>query len=195
MRAGALAAVLAGLLLLSGCGSSTSHKKAPPHPAAQTEHFATLGVETPARMSNGVLAARYTCKGANISPPIAWAGVSTKAKEIVILVRELVGRGDFAVNWAVAGINPTVRTLAPGALPPGAVVGRNSFGRDRYNLCPVSNVLPLVTIAVLALPQTLNLQPGFDPTPLTQEAVQPGVQWGSVVAYSQSPSGGGPSGG
>lgn len=195
MRSGALSAVLVCLLVLSGCGSSASHKKLPTQPPAQAEHFASLGVESPARMSDGVIAPRYTCKGADISPPITWAGVNTKAKEIVILVRALVGRGEFAVNWAVAGISPTVRTITAGALPAGAIVGRNSFGQTRYALCPSDKVLPLVTIAVLALPRTLGLQPGFDATPLTQEATQPGVQWGSVVAYSQNPNAGGSNGG
>jgi phosphatidylethanolamine-binding protein (PEBP) family uncharacterized protein len=137
-------------------------------------------------MSNGLLSPRYTCRGANVSPPVQWVGVSPQAKEILVLVRSLVGPGRFVVNWAVAGISPSATGIAEGKLPSGAIVGRNSFGRVGYSLCPAKGArVELVGIAVNALPHKLGLPPGFDPAVVNGESTQPGVQWGSVLAYTR----------
>ena len=190
------ALLLLGALLLSGCGGSSSHTVTAPRRPVRQNDFATIAVASPARMGNGVIASRYTCTGGNVSPPITWAGVNANAKEVAILVRALLGRGRFAVNWAVAGIAPTANSLSAGALPTGAVVGRNSSGQDRYSLCDTgSKLVPLFTIAVLALPHKLNLSRGFDPAILTQQLGKPGVQWGSMVAYWRNPNAPIPSGG
>jgi phosphatidylethanolamine-binding protein (PEBP) family uncharacterized protein len=137
-------------------------------------------------MSNALLARRYTCRGANVSPPVRWVGVTGQAKEILVLVRTLLGPGRFVVNWAVAGISPSAQGIAEGKLPAGAIVGRNSFGRVGYSLCPAKGApLGLVVIAVNALPHKLGLPPGFDPAVVNSESIQPGVQWGSVFAYTR----------
>ena len=179
---------LVGALLLGGCGGSTSHTQSSPRRVVRQDDFATIAVASPARQSTGVIAPRYTCGGGNVSPPITWAGVTPQAKEVAILVRGLLGRGRFAVNWAVAGISAGVTSISAGALPPGAIVGRNSYGQDRYSLCfPSHTVVPLFTIAVLALAHPLNLKPGFDPAALIGQLGRPGAQWGSMVAYWHNP--------
>jgi phosphatidylethanolamine-binding protein (PEBP) family uncharacterized protein len=208
VKRGALAVVSVGLLMASGCGSSSRSSGAQstgasgasaalaglasrahavgPGQSAQSNDVATLGVESAARSSDGVIAPRYTCKGAEVSLPVSWVGVTNQAKEIVVLVRTLLGPGRFAVNWAVAGISPSLSGIAAGKLPPGAVVGRNSFGRVGYSLCPVKGAsLPLVTIAVNALPRKIALRRGFDPALVAGLATHPGVQWGSVLAYTR----------
>jgi phosphatidylethanolamine-binding protein (PEBP) family uncharacterized protein len=132
-----------------------------------------------------VIARRFTCNGANVSVPVNWLGVTAQAKEIVILVRSLLAPGHFAVDWAVAGIKPSLGGIPAGKLPPGAVVGRNSFGHVGYSLCPVKGVrFPLVVIAVNAVPRKLGLRPGFGPAAVTGLGTDPGVQWGSVLAYT-----------
>jgi phosphatidylethanolamine-binding protein (PEBP) family uncharacterized protein len=151
----------------------------------QSNNVATVGVESSARMPNGVIMPRYTCKGANISVPVSWVGVTTEAKEIVILVRTLQAGGHFAVNWAVAGIMPSLGGIPAGKLPPGAVVGRNSLGQVGYSLCPAKGApTGLVVIAVNAVPHKLGLHQGFDSAAVTGLAVHPGVQWGSALAYT-----------
>jgi phosphatidylethanolamine-binding protein (PEBP) family uncharacterized protein len=137
-------------------------------------------------MSNGLLAPQYTCRGANVSPPVDWVGVPSDAKEILVLARTLVAPGRFVVNWAVAGISPSAPGIAEGKVPAGAIVGRNSFGRVGYSLCPAKGArVGLVVIAVNALPHKLGLPPGFDPAVVNAESTQPGVQWGSVIAYTR----------
>jgi phosphatidylethanolamine-binding protein (PEBP) family uncharacterized protein len=144
-------------------------------------------------MSNGVFAPHYTCHGANVSLPVNWVGVSNRAQEIAILVRSFVAPGRFVVNWAVAGIKPSAGGIPAGKLPPGAVVGLNSFGQVGYSLCPALGAkAPVTWISVLALPHKLGLGPGFDPTTVEAQSTRPGVQWGSLLGYSTTPAGGVP---
>jgi phosphatidylethanolamine-binding protein (PEBP) family uncharacterized protein len=110
------------------------------------------------------------------------------AKELVVLVRSFVKLGNSRFNWAVAGISPSVQQISAGTVPPGAIVGRNSFGQTGYNLCLVKGApRMLVTIDVLALPRTANLKPGFDPATALAQIRDPHAGWGSAVAYLGAP--------
>jgi phosphatidylethanolamine-binding protein (PEBP) family uncharacterized protein len=141
-------------------------------------------------MSDGVFAPQYTCKGGNVSLPVRWVGASKKAQEVAILVRSFTGPGRFIVNWAVAGISPSLEAIAAGKVPPGAVVGLNSFGQARYSLCPApGSKSPVTWITVLALPHKLALGAGFDPTTVSAQTTRPGVEWGSLLGYSAKPAG------
>ena len=202
--------LLAAALMSAACGSSSGPSSAksasasarvagararqlrasPPAGSAQGEVGASLGVQSSARLSDRVIAPRYTCGGGDVSVPVSWVGVSAKAKEIAILVRSFIAPGRFVVNWAVAGISPSLRGIAAGRLPAGAVVGLNSFGREGYSLCPAAGAAPVTWIAVLALPHRLALGPGFDPTTVEAQSTLPGVQWGSLLAYSARPAAG-----
>jgi phosphatidylethanolamine-binding protein (PEBP) family uncharacterized protein len=191
-RFGLLAALFFSLGLLSACGgsSSTNTPSAPSRGAAaaageQAALRASIGVATPALLKNGSFAPQYTCKGGNVSLPLKWAGVNTAtAKELVVLVRSYVTLRNSRYNWAVAGISPSVQRISAGTLPAGAIVGRNSFGQNGYNLCLVKGApRMLVTVDVLALPHAANLKPGFDPAAMVEQVRNPGVGWGSVIGY------------
>ena len=134
-----------------------------------------------------MIVSRYTCKGANISPPISWTGVRPTAKEVVITVRTIIG-GLLAagsrseVDWSVANISPSIEHVDAGQVPPGAVVGRNRLGQEGYSLCPPSKArVVLVTIAVDAFPRKLGLHQGYDPALIRKAFEHKGTQWGSVL--------------
>jgi phosphatidylethanolamine-binding protein (PEBP) family uncharacterized protein len=117
-------------------------------------------------------------------------GASKKAEEVAILVRSLVGPLHFVFDWAVAGISPSLQAIAAGKVPPGAVVGLNSRGQERYSVCPAPGTKsPVILVNVFALPHKLALGPGFDPTTVQAQSTHPGVQWGSLLAYSAKPAG------
>ena len=74
-------------------------------------------------------------------------------------------------DWAVAGLNPTSGGFSAGTLPPGAVVGRNSFGKVGYSICPPKGSgEEHYVVRVVALPRSLAAKPGFDAEALYQEA-------------------------
>jgi phosphatidylethanolamine-binding protein (PEBP) family uncharacterized protein len=89
--------------------------------------------------------------------------------------------GRTTLNWAVAGLSPSLHRLAAGKLPAGAIVGRNSFGKESYSLCPGPGAgAPLVAIGVVALPHPVSVAQGFPPGALTSAVSGPGVGLGSA---------------
>jgi phosphatidylethanolamine-binding protein (PEBP) family uncharacterized protein len=70
--------------------------------------------------------------------------------------------GGPIVYWAVGEMQPVFKGVPAGSLPPGAIVGRNSFGQDRYSICPAKGSgLQHYVVALFALNQPLSLKPGF----------------------------------
>ena len=73
-------------------------------------------------------------------------------------------------NWAVAGLDPSLDEIGSGQLPGGAVVGRNSFGKVGYELCPEGSAETYM-FALFAVPKKLSASKGFDPLALRQEVL------------------------
>jgi Raf kinase inhibitor-like YbhB/YbcL family protein len=84
---------------------------------------------------NGFIDAKYTCKGANVSPPISWSGVPAETKELALSLVDL-DASDF-VHWVVAGLDPASTGIVEGKLPAGATQATNGFGKAGWNgPCP-----------------------------------------------------------
>ena len=123
--------------------------------------------------STPTLNQRYTCQGSNQSPPLHWSAIPAATKELVLLVASTKPvNGKLFYDWAVASLNPTLKGLNSGALPPGAVTGRNSAGKTAYSICPTGANHESYVFLLYALPQSLHPQPGFDPASLRQQATQ-----------------------
>jgi phosphatidylethanolamine-binding protein (PEBP) family uncharacterized protein len=202
-RLAGLAATGAIAVLLVGCGDqhqlssgkvTRSQTAAPPasaHGASEAPDLALLlghktepppiAVTTTARGSGGVIGRRYTCRGADQSLPVRWSGVPRGAKEIAVFVITL-GHSPPTLNWAVAGLAPSLGGILAGRLPARSIVGRNSFGNAAYSVCPTASTVPIIlSIVVVALPRRLTLHRGFDASTLFTEVTKPGGHHGSVV--------------
>lgn len=119
------------------------------------------------------LSRRYTCQGANQSPPLHWTGIPSDARELALLVVSATPvNGKLFYDWAVAGLSPTLKGLSSGALPAGAVTGRNGNGQTAYSICPTGAKHESYVFLLYALPQSLSPQPGFDPATLRQQAMR-----------------------
>lgn len=102
-----------------------------------TSSMAQLRLSSPAFEDGGTIPVEYTCRGADVSPPLAWTGVPPETAEIAVVVRDL-DAGGF-VHWVIAGLPPTATGLAEGAVPPEAVQAVNGFGRPGWSgPCPPS---------------------------------------------------------
>lgn len=74
-------------------------------------------------MSNGgQLPAEFTCDGAGVSPPLAWAGAPADTVEFAVLMSTLPGDGTTKWNWVLFAVPPGVGEL------PRAVSGVGVFG-------------------------------------------------------------------
>ncbi|HLI32771.1 MAG TPA: hypothetical protein VKU89_08550 [Solirubrobacteraceae bacterium] len=159
---------------------------------SQQPHGPTIAIVTGAEQKNGAINPVNTCRGRNRQPEISWKPLNgTTGAEQLILVRTLIHGQQRVTNFAMAGLPPTMNYLEAETIPKGAVLGRNSFGTLKYDVCPPeipAHASPrsggLITFAVYALPQKLHLKPGFDPESLKPYLEEPGTAWGSVVLFT-----------
>jgi phosphatidylethanolamine-binding protein (PEBP) family uncharacterized protein len=155
---------LAVALASAGCGSSsgtsTSTKSSTPAPRST---LGTIAVSSPAFQPGGAMPRRYTCDGADLSPPLRWQNLPAGSVELLLLAIDLNGGHTGAVQWAVGGLPPSSPGIAAGRLPAGAVVGRNSAGKPRWDgICGASGRLHHVAFLLYALDRRLGLKAGFD---------------------------------
>ena len=99
---------------------------------------ASIGVSSQAFSSGGSIPARYTCDGADVSPPLSWTGVPGGAHSLALTVIDPDGPGKPFVHWVIFNLPPASSDLSEGAAPPGdSVQGRNDFGSNGYRgPCP-----------------------------------------------------------
>jgi Raf kinase inhibitor-like YbhB/YbcL family protein len=94
----------------------------------------------------GEIPTRHTCKGADVSPPLAWSDVPANAKSLVLIVDDPDAPDPAApkmtwVHWLLYNIPPTAASLEEGVaadkLPAGTLEGTNDFRRTAYGgPCP-----------------------------------------------------------
>ena len=102
----------------------------------------TISLTSTAFAANGPIPAVHTCDGRELSPPLAWSGVPAGAKSLALIVDDPDAPHGTWVHWVLYDIPPSAAGLAEGAgsggaLPPGAMRGRNDFKRTGFGgPCP-----------------------------------------------------------
>lgn len=105
----------------------------------------------------------YTCDGKGGWPAFGWSGVPAGTAELIFYaMNSQPVEGKLFVDWAVAGLDPTLSGIEAGKLPKGAITGTNGFGRRGYEICPPPGSGEIYIFAVYALPRALSPKPGFD---------------------------------
>jgi len=161
MRAIALAILVPTMgLTAAGCGSSPkSHTPAPAGRASITVSSDFAPGATIPRV--------HTCDGRDVSPPLTAAGLPAATKELVVVMRDPDAPGGDFVHWAIAHVVPApgagTASLRAGAVPAGAVLGRNSFETLGYRgPCPPAGSAPHhYHLTVYALGRRSMLRTGF----------------------------------
>jgi phosphatidylethanolamine-binding protein (PEBP) family uncharacterized protein len=135
---------------------------------------ADLSLQSPSSLpSTGgpqALPAQYTCDGDSTSPALRWQGVPQGTAELALFamnIRPVEGKLFF--DWAVGGLSPELEEIEAGKLPRGAVVGRNSFGKAAYEICPEGAETYMFTL--FALPKRLSPAQGFEPFAFRKEVL------------------------
>lgn len=118
------------------------------------------------------LPAEFTCDGKGTSPALRWQGVPQGSAELVLFAMNTqpVG-GKLFFDWAVAGLSPELEEIEAGKLPKGAVVGRNSFGKAGYEICP-EGAGETYVFTLFALPKKLSPSQGFEPMALRKAVAE-----------------------
>jgi len=133
---GAAAGVFTSLALFAfiGVGCAT----------AQEAATMSMTVTSTAFQEGGSIPVQYTCKGAGISPPLAWSGVPEGAKSLALIVDDPDAPMGTWVHWVLFNIPPKSPGL-PEAVPAGAALADGTvqaIGSSRQNRfqgpCPPS---------------------------------------------------------
>jgi phosphatidylethanolamine-binding protein (PEBP) family uncharacterized protein len=121
--------------------------------------------------SLSLLSPPYTCDGKDTWPELKWQGVPAGTAELILFVLNLepVNEALF-FDWALAGLDPSLSEIRSGEIPKGAVIGKNSFGKTGYSICPAKSP-ETVIFALYALPKALRSSKGFDPAALRKEVL------------------------
>ena len=92
----------------------------------------------------GLIPAKYTCDGADISPPLQWDGPPEGTRSIALICDDPDAPVGTFVHWVLFNLPPETKELvenvpADETLPNGAKQGTSDFGRIGYGgPCPPS---------------------------------------------------------
>jgi Raf kinase inhibitor-like YbhB/YbcL family protein len=144
----------------------------------------SLALSSPAFERNGAIPARYTCDGANVSPPLAWQNAPAHTAELVLfIIDDSSSATTGGIRWVVAGIEPSLHEVKAGAVPAGAVVGRNTGGSIGYGgICPAHGKTDKIEFVLYALRKKISLANGF--TPAVAERKYGGSELASASTYA-----------
>ena len=132
-RSGAILILLVGLLLL------------PPAAGAASEGgvmSSSIGLNSPAFAGGEMIPARFTCDGADISPPLQWDAPPAGTLSLTLVVEDPDAPGGIWSHWVIFDLPPQTRHLAEGVpaaktLENGARQGTNDFRKIGYGgPCP-----------------------------------------------------------
>ncbi len=97
---------------------------------------------SPAFKDGRAIPARFTCRGADVAPPLAWGSPPGETRSFVLVVDDPDAPGGTFLHWLVYDIPPGLRQLGEDASHRGIAAarqGRNDFGRTGYGgPCPPS---------------------------------------------------------
>lgn len=127
-------------------------------PTPSMAHESML-VRSPAFDHEGVVPAKYTCDGEDLSPPIAIERVPSGTVSLALIVDDPDAPGGTWDHWVVFNIPTTLSRVGEGSEPEG-VRGANSWGRLGYGgPCPPGGEHRYL-FKVYALDTMLKLAPG-----------------------------------
>jgi hypothetical protein len=128
-----------------------------------------LRLTSSAFADGGEIPARYTCEGADVSPPLSWSALPPATRSLALIVDDPDAPDPAApqvtwVHWVLYNLAPDAGGLPEGvpvaAPPAGAAQGQNDWRRPGYNgPCP-----PIgrhrYFFKLYALDRVLSLAPG-----------------------------------
>ncbi len=132
------------LLFSCSCHSAKQNGTTTNADTGRTENNMALAISSTAFSNGGMIPSRYTCDGANISPPLQWSGLPAGTKTVALIVDDPDAPAKTWVHWVVYDL-PANTTQLPENIKPqenlagGGKQGTNDFKKIGYGgPCPPS---------------------------------------------------------
>lgn len=139
---------------------------------------AKMKITSSAFQEGGNIPSKFTCDGADSSPPLQIAEIPSGAKSLALIVDDPDAPSGLFTHWMVWNISPQTNTIAEGS-PPKGVHGTNDFGKSGYGgPCPPSGTHRYY-FRIFALDSELNLPPA------TKRSQLAAAMKGHVVAQGE----------
>jgi hypothetical protein len=141
-------------------------------PAAATETLPTkktamkIELTSPAFTERKPIPEKYTCDGADVSPPLHWTGVPQGTKSLALIADDPDAPMGIWVHWVLFGLSPQTKELPENVeksqhVLGGARQGLNDFRRLGYGgPCPPPGKPHRYFFKLYAVDQQLDLKPG-----------------------------------
>jgi len=135
---------------------------------------------TSSAFQNGeLIPVKFTADGADVNPPLRLEGVPEGAKSLVLIMDDPDAPVGVWDHWIVFNIPASVTEISENSTPEGAVVGRNSWGRQEYGGPAPPSGVHRYFFKLYALDTTLNLPAGA-----TKSQVESAMK-GHILAEAQ----------
>jgi len=132
------------LLFSCSCHSAKQNGTTTNADTGRTKNNMALAISSTAFSNGGMIPSRYTCDGANISPPLQWSGLPAGTKTVALIVDDPDAPAKTWVHWVVYDL-PANTTQLPENIKPqenlagGGKQGTNDFKKIGYGgPCPPS---------------------------------------------------------
>jgi Raf kinase inhibitor-like YbhB/YbcL family protein len=101
--------------------------------------MSALRLSSAAFPHSGMIPAKFTCDGADVSPHLAIADAPAGTASFALIVDDPDAPVGNWVHWVVWNIGADTREIAENTVPPGALLGINDFRKQKYGgPCPPS---------------------------------------------------------
>lgn len=126
----------------------------------------TMQIKSSAFENNGVIPKKYTCDGADVSPPLTWTKAPAGTKSIALICDDPDAPMGTWVHWVLYGLSPDTTSLSENVpkekeVLNGAKQGITDFRRIGYGgPCPPRGPAHRYFFKVYALDVELNLPSG-----------------------------------
>jgi Raf kinase inhibitor-like YbhB/YbcL family protein len=153
--------ILEVLLILLFCSCSKNEQ---PQVNSEGARIMDIKITSPAFEEGGLIPPKYTCDGADISPPLQWDAVPEGTKSIALISDDPDAPVGTWVHWVLYNHPPHAKELAENippdeSLPSGARQGITDFRRIGYGgPCPPSGTHRYF-FKIYALDTVLDLPP------------------------------------
>ena len=132
------------LLFSCSCHSAKQNGTTTNADTGRTKNNMALAISSTAFSNGGMIPSRYTCDGANISPPLQWSGLPAGTKTVALIVDDPDAPAKTWVHWVVYDL-PANTTQLPENIKPqenlagGGKQGTSDFKKIGYGgPCPPS---------------------------------------------------------